>query len=224
MDDDSPGAERFLKGGSRRLSSNGHGEVPGPQPQMETAGDRDTVGHSDHRSSGRRRLPLAPLMGGLVMGAAIALIALLALAIAARQGAAPTVTTEDLRAALARWRQHGPRDYDLAVVVSGAQTGRYEVRVRDGRPIAAQRDGRELNRRTATYWTVPGLFDVIQHDLKYVDDPQRGFNAPPGSTVILRAEFDPDLGLPRSYQRSILGQASDVQWRVAEFQRVGAGS
>ena len=159
------------------------------------------------------------------MGAVLALIALLALAIAARRSAAPAVTTEDLRAAIARWRAHGPRDYDLVVETSGKQTGRYEVRVREGQPVAARRNGLDLKRREASYWTVPSLLDVIQHDLKFVDDPQRGFNAPPGSTVILRAEFDPELGLPRSYQRSILGQASDdIQWRIAEFQRVGAGS
>ena len=225
MDDDSSGAERFLNGGSRRLSSNGHGEVPSPQPHTETAGEGGTAGHSGHGSSGRRRLPLAPLVGGLVMGAVLALIALLALAIAARRSAAPAVTTEDLRAAIARWRAHGPRDYDLVVETSGKQTGRYEVRVREGQPVAARRNGLDLKRREASYWTVPSLLDVIQHDLKFVDDPQRGFNAPPGSTVILRAEFDPELGLPRSYQRSILGQASDdVQWRIAEFQRVAAGS
>jgi hypothetical protein len=142
-----------------------------------------------------------------------------ALVLSSLPGAAPTVTAADLRAALARWRQQGPRDYDLVVVVSGAQTGRYEIQVRDGQPIAANREGRPLNRRTASYWTVPGLFDVIQHDLKYVDDPVRGFNAPAGSAVVLRAEFDAELGFPRRYQRSILGQSSDIDWRVTEFSR-----
>lgn len=221
MDDDSSsGAERFLDGGSRRSGSNGHGEVPSPRRRVEADGERSGTASGSEPGSPGRRLSVAPLLGGVVLGTAMVLIALLVLAIAARRGAAPTVTTEALRAAIARWRERGPRNYDLVVVTSGRQTGSYEVQVRDGQPTAAQRNGRDLKRREATYWTVPGLLDVIQHDLKYVDDPVRGFNAPAGSTVILRAEFDPELGLPRTYQRSILGQQSDIEWQLTKFQRV----
>lgn len=206
------------------MSSNGHGEVRQPHgavgPPSGNESGAQRVSTPPSIRGARRWLRRGPLLGGAALGAALALAIILALAIAARRSAAPTVTSGALRAAMARWRQHGPRDYDLVVEVSGAQTGRYEVRVRDGRPIAGNRDGRDLNRRTATYWTVPGLLDVIQHDLKYVDDPQRGFNAPAGSTVILRADFDPELGLPRTYQRSILGMSSDIEWQVTEFQRV----
>lgn len=224
MDDDSSSAERSLNGGPRRLSSNGHGNVSGQwtgaDPKTRESGAEPLATEPSPGGASRRLLHLGPLAGGAMVGVVLALGVMLVLAIAARRSAAPSVTSEALRAAIARWRQHGPRDYDMVVEVSGAQTGRYEVRVRDGGPIAGNRDGRPLNRRTATYWTVPGLFDVIQHDLKYVDDPQRGFNAPAGSTVILRAEFDPELGLPRTYQRSILGQSWDIEWQVTEFDRL----
>ena len=37
------------------------------------------------------------------------------------------------------------------------------------------------------------------------------------------AEFDPEFGYPRNYQRQVLGTDLDVQWEVTRFEVIGEG-
>ena len=56
-------------------------------------------------------------------------------------------------------------------------------------------DGHELtNRRTLGTWAVPGMFNTIQIDVENQARKDRG-------ELLLRAEFDPQLGIPRRYER-----------------------
>jgi hypothetical protein len=66
-------------------------------------------------------------------------------------------------------------------------------------------------RRTWDYWSVPGLFDIIEADLT------RAGESPPGS-VRLFAEFDPKYGYPSRYRRSESSAMRDAEWTVTRFE------
>ena len=157
-----------------------------------------------------------------MVGGAVGLAMVMGLVMRARRDALPPLTAESLQAARERWKQRGPRDYQLNVVVTGSQSETYHVEVRGGQPTAVtQGNGLPVKRRAAwAYWTVEGLFGVLDHDLRYVGDVARGFGAAPGSAVILRARFDAERGFPTEYERVILSPASEMRWQVTDFTRV----
>ena len=100
------------------------------------------------------------------------------------------------------WDEHGPANYDLDIEVTGNRPGKIHVEVRDRQATHMVRDGVEpRQQRTWYYWTVPGMLDTIGQELDKVDDPATGFGAPPGSEVILRAQFDERLGYPQLLAR-----------------------
>ncbi|MGH7194533.1 MAG: DUF6174 domain-containing protein, partial [Candidatus Saccharimonadales bacterium] len=142
----------------------------------------------------------------------------------ARSDALPPLTAEALQAAHERWKKRGPEDYQMAVLVTGSQSSNYHVTVRGGAPIeVTQGDELPVKRRaTWQYWTIDGLFGVLDHDLRFIDEPTRGFGAAAGSPVILRARFDADWGFPVEYERVILSPASQMRWTVRDFRSLDA--
>ncbi len=126
----------------------------------------------------------------------------------------PKLTREALDEAIERWRRSGPSDYRVVIQVSGRQPGRYEVQVEDSVAKTATLDGHELtNRRTFGTWAVPGMFNTIQIDVENQARKDRG-------ELLLRAEFDPQLGIPRRYERvEMRSYAHDALiWEVLDFQ------
>lgn len=165
----------------------------------------------------RRPLPASTIVAGGVLGLVAAGAALLgAIALWAPRGA-PELTEDRLAEAVTRWRAEGPADYDLDLELSGAQSGVYQAQVRGGKPVSLTLNGRRTSRRSWDAWTVNGLFDVLRHDQDHVLDAKGGFGAPAGSTVVLRAEFDPRFGYPARYERTVLGTPIHIQWRVTRF-------
>lgn len=166
-----------------------------------------------------RRLRVSSLLTGLAVGGVAGLVLVIGFVLRARRDALPPLTPEVLQAAHERWKQRGPKDYQMNVVVMGSQSETYHVEVRGGRPEAVTYgNGLPVKRRaTWQYWTVDGLLGVLDHDLHYLDDPVRGFGANSGSAVILRARFDAELGFPVEYERVILSPASQMRWQVTEF-------
>ncbi|HEX5442827.1 MAG TPA: DUF6174 domain-containing protein [Pirellulales bacterium] len=162
---------------------------------------------------------MSSLAAGVALGGVVGLALMIFLVMRARREALPPLTAEALQAAHERWQQRGPEDYQMDVVVTGSQTSTYHVTVRGGAPSAVtQGDELPVKRRaTWQYWTVAGLLDVLDHDLRFIDDPARGFGASPGSAVILRARFDADLGFPVEYERVILSPSSQMRWTVKGF-------
>lgn len=85
-----------------------------------------------------------------------------------------------------KWRQHGPRDYDLVYTKDGSANGTFEVEVRRGRVVRALADGRPLEPRLYAYSSMQGLFDDVDGFLRRTQEP--------GTRRYLRAWFDPEDG------------------------------
>jgi hypothetical protein len=170
------------------------------------------------RTPARRRLRAA--VRGVVIGA------LLALAMTGgfawwlwRQAphAAP-LTSETLAAAEMRWREHGPKSYTLDLKLGGVRPGNVHLEVRDGQVADMTRDGvTPSQRRTWDAWTVDSQFDMIETELAGAAHPERAFGAPPDARVVQRADFDPQLGYPRKYERFVLGTALEISWETVDF-------
>ncbi|HEX3872321.1 MAG TPA: DUF6174 domain-containing protein [Pirellulales bacterium] len=158
---------------------------------------------------------LAVLLGG---GSAL----LLATVIILRWNApsTPSLTAKALSEAAQRWHDAGIKNYDVDVEILGRQPGRVHLEVRNGEPTAMTRDGRTPSqRRTWDAWTVDNQLGMIRDEFDAAGDPARGFGAPPGSRVVQRARFDPELGYPLDYQRAVFGTPLEVEWRVVNFVR-----
>lgn len=185
------------------------------QPNSDSEGDAT--------GSARRRLRASDLALGVLGGVFVALAAVAVVVVVSRRQAAPTLTGEALAAARQRWEARGPGDYRLDLVVTGRRASGYHVEVRDGKPSKVLCNQRPTTPRTWYYWTVPGLFEVVEHDIECADDPTEGFGASPGSRVVLRAVFDAELGYPRRYERLILGEPHlDMTWQITRFETGGA--
>ncbi len=169
-----------------------------------------------------RRGKLRPLLVGAGLGTVIAALMGIAATIWLWRNTLPIVTRADLEAAIQRWDKHGPASYNIDLKLGGKTPGTVHVEVRNHEVTAMTRDGvTPSQRRTWDYWSVPEQFETIRADFDSAEDPQRPFGAPAGSKVMMRAEFDPELGYPRNYQRQVLGTDLDVQWEVTRFEAIG---
>lgn len=156
-----------------------------------------------------------PLFWGGLLGVSIAI----GLVVWISRDKTPYLTRESFDAAVARWREHGPADYDLDLVVQGNQPGKIHVEVRGGEVTAMTRDGiSPSQRRTWDYWTVPGQFDMMQIELDSQSDPRSRFAGASGSQLVLWADFDPVYGYPWLYRRVVLDSRQDMQWQVTRFE------
>lgn len=181
--------------------------------------------HPENAATGStpRRWRASDLALGVLGGVFVALAALAVVVVVSRRQAAPVLTVEALAAARQRWEAHGPGDYRLDLVVTGRRASSYHVEVHDGKPTRVLCNQRPTTPRTWYYWTVPGLFEVVEHDIECADDPTEGFGASPGSRVVLRAVFDAESGYPRRYERLILGEPHlDMTWQITRFETGGA--
>lgn len=167
-----------------------------------------------YRSARPRALAL-----GCLLGSVAALVGLLLLIALLGRDPLPRLTRESLDAAVARWQTAGPANYDVDLMLSGAQTGNLHIEVRDGEVTAMTRDGRAtVERRTWDFWSVPNQMAMMEEDLSAAEsDPQRAFGVADRGQVVLQAEFDPQLGYPRRYRRQVLGTSNTIEWRVTQF-------
>jgi hypothetical protein len=125
----------------------------------------------------------------------------------------PLLTDEAFDAARRRWNRNRVTDYEIEITVTGRQPSIYSVRVRDGVPVSAERNGALLpQRRVWTTWTVDGMFQTIQSDIRSRRRRSSGDTKAP--ELLLRAQFDETLGIPLRYVRVQLGQSMDVSWKV----------
>jgi hypothetical protein len=131
----------------------------------------------------------------------------------------PDLTPDALDAAEARWDKRGPASYDIDFEIRGAQPGEVHVEVRDGEVTTMTRNGVTPKQpRTWIYWSVPGRFEEIAREMELAEDPEHEMNAASGTRILLRCEFDPDLGYPRTFHRMIFGGGPEVYWHVTNFQ------
>ena len=128
---------------------------------------------------------------------------------------AEPVTRPLLREKRQQWRAAGIDSYDIEVEVSGAQKGRYHIRVQNGKIVQATFDGRPLDEARARYWTVKGQFGMIERELR---NAQSGKAWPEGVQVRIWASFDPATGRPIWWQRQVQGGTQTVTVRTVRFQ------
>ena len=138
----------------------------------------------------------------------------------------PALTPQRLEQARRLWQRRGPENYRMTILLgspqqqaAGEEVPRIVVQVEKGKPISVtQQPGGVLPRRVWDYWTVPGLFDVLQRDLENRQHPQRAFGVSSPEMVVLRCRFDPQYGFPRQYQRVVRSRGLQSQWTVTHFE------
>ena len=123
---------------------------------------------------------------------------------------------EQLNAARADWKRHGPVDYDLEFAKEGSVTGTYSVRVRKGKVVSATLDGRSLEPRLYPTCHMDALFDDIERFLEMDQQPgsPRAYNV---------AAFDVHDGHLLRYVRSVSSTGQRVDIRVNSLTPVAAG-
>lgn len=128
---------------------------------------------------------------------------------------------DQLAVARLLWDEHGPADYDLTFTIQydgEPLPERHIVLVRQGRAVAALREGELLAVRPAlgamlglpagavrgpTY-TIPTMFDRLQALLEE-ENAQRNF---------LVGVFDPQSGWPRRFIRRVRRQTTREEWNL----------
>lgn len=161
-----------------------------------------------------RILPWFLLMvGGLIIGG----IGGLFWAISQRPA---VLTAADFEVAKKKWEERRLANYDIEIVVKGAQPATYTVEVRDGTAIKALRNGNPLTQqRTFATWSVDGMFGTMESDVASLEQ-QKTQQAKTGElpTLMLRAEFDPMYGFPKRFFRADWQRNLETSWTVTRFE------
>jgi len=167
------------------------------------------------------RVSARTVIAGAILGAIAALVAGTMALFWIGGDRLPQITRAELERASTRWDEQGPAHYRAQIRITGRQPGVVEIEVRDGQAVTMTRDGvTPSQQRTWDYWTVPNQFEMIRQDFDSAEDPEGGFGAPAGSRAVFRAEFDPEFGYPRRYERVVLGTPLDAGWEVVRFDRL----
>lgn len=175
----------------------------------------EPVQKSSSAATARRRSILLTLLAGIAMGTITTIIVLRWLT----ADPTPVLTPAAFDAAWEHWRAHPIENYSIRIRVTGTQEGVYEVDVRDGKAVAAQRNGEPLlQRRTFETWSIGGMLSTIARDVEN-DLAWREGKAKPGTPrLLLRAEFHPEYSYPITYRRIQFGSTVEVAWHVESFQ------
>jgi hypothetical protein len=114
---------------------------------------------------------------------------------------------EQLTAAETLWKEKGPRSYDLDYSQKGSNPGEFQVQVRDGKVVAASRNGQALEKRLFPYYDMPALFGYIETFLEQDAQPGR-------PRTYTTARFDRDDGHLLRYVRRVMGSQEQVEITV----------
>ena len=158
-----------------------------------------------------KRPPVLGILGALLAG-------LLAGTLVLRSGAAPEMTRESVAEARRLWSERGPASYSFELQMAGALTDRRRIEVSDGRVVAMSIDGEPASRSAWEYWSVDGLLDALEAELRNAEDPPPSLGISDPSQLVLRARFDRELGYPTEFLRHIMGRQQGTEWRVVAFE------
>ena len=158
---------------------------------------------------------------GLVAGAFATGLVFAAVLIWLRLSEDPAYTDDALHDARTRWKENGPADYDMTIIVSGRQPGEIHVEVRDGQPTRVTRDDLLLSGLDRMRpWTVPGMFDIVEREADLAADAAEGegpFATEDGSPIRQWISFHEQFGYPQRYHRAVQGTPLEIRWEVTEF-------
>jgi Family of unknown function (DUF6174) len=177
-----------------------------PAPDAQTAPAR----------TARRRTRLQNIVLGVVLGSVVGLIGVFGAMVYFNRGQLPLMKAGDFEVAEKKWKDRGPPNYDMDLEGNFDQKGRLHVEVHNGKVTAMTLDGQPKPARLWDYYSVPGLFGIIREDL----ERNAVAAAKSENLVIQQAEFDPDLGYPRRYQRSGASAGLGGDWKVVRFRAV----
>ena len=165
------------------------------------------------------------ILVGVAAGLVLGLLAMIVLAIATRGSVSSRLTPEAFQAAMEKWKQEGPQDYNIEIQVRGNQPAMYYVEVRGGDARVALRNGKPLTqRRTFSTWSVPGMFATMSRDEDTLERRAAGRADASTPELNLRATFDPRYGYPARYRRLQYQSSVEVEWEVTRFEVKTAGA
>lgn len=127
------------------------------------------------------------------------------------------LTPEQLEAAVARWKEKGPHDYEMEYTIRKMDdVETYAVQARKGKVISVTRNGQPVEERLYRYSEMPALFGFIEDFLRQdMADSQQGKRR-----TYATASFDPEDGHLLRYVRSVLSSRERVEIYVARFRRL----
>ncbi len=180
-------------------------------------------------ASPRRPSKLRTIAAAIVATCLLIAAAILTLVALSRRESLPPINLADVDAAVQRWADHGPADYDLDLEQTGVNPGRVHVEVRHGQVTAMTLNGHPTRQHLWDDWSVPGLLAIIRRDVevcmpdlnkkaqqKAAADSQNG-SSEFVATIFPRGLFDPHDGHPLQYHR-ITPTGADATWRVLKFE------
>lgn len=139
-----------------------------------------------------------------------------------KQSAIPVLTAEDFNRAKQTWESHAIDSYDMDLVfLGGSNKEKIHLEVRKGVVTAVTKNGKPpAQQKTREEWTVPNQFTMIGEDL--AKHARGGFSTKEGVVIVLRGEFDPELGYPKRYVLDVVKGRSPLRsnWTVTKFQAV----
>jgi Family of unknown function (DUF6174) len=121
------------------------------------------------------------------------------------------LTPEKLSDARERWKQFGPRSYDMTYMIKRPDgTDQYAVIVRNGNVTSVTRNGQPVEARLYRYSSMPALFNFIDEFLEQDRKP----DSPRAFEV---ATFDPQDGHVLHYVRSVARLRQQQEITVSHF-------
>jgi hypothetical protein len=173
----------------------------------------------------KRRSKLRNIAVGMAFGTGVAILGIVAALYFSRGTQLPPITFEILDAAVKRWSENGPQDYEFDAELTGVNPSIVHVEAKNGQVTAMTMNGRPTKPHTWDDWSVPGLFGVIRRDLEVCMNPKNqnkqvdgaDANAAQAEVVVPRGTFDPKLGYPEQYHR-VTPTGRDAKWRITRFQ------
>jgi hypothetical protein len=197
-------------------------DAPAPVAKNGQPGtERGPLSDSSSRRRRPRRSRLRTVMLGVAIGSIIGLVGTIGLIVFLNRGQLPIMRPTDLEAAESRWKQRGPTSYNIDLEGSFDIKGHMHIEVRNREVTAMSLDGRPSPPRLWRLWSVSGLFEFIEADVKRNAEAANHEGGALPEPVLQQAEFDPELGLPRGYQRTELSTRQSGGWRIVKFEHIG---
>ncbi len=131
----------------------------------------------------------------------------------------PSLTTERLTEAEAKWKEHQPNAYRLVIEMFGdrIETGRFDVSVVRGHITSLRRNNLVIRPNAGQDYSMDGLFHMMDQELGLAERPAM-LGAPEGYSVYLNARFDDATGRLVRYRRIVGGTSNSIDVNVVTFE------